>query len=254
VIVSVTPASLVARLAPEANHLNRLETLYRQLEVPDAPVDEGAVRYALSSLVKKGLAQEQDGQFTADGGLLAVAGRTLLVSGWFEFDVADGTQAGEISAGCSLVVQGGPRALLLMEHAAGNIRLTGVSGDLLVQMVGPIFGVDAEEATAPQSPESPPSEEFDDLEPSAGPPAGDPAPEQEPQAPLPAIEPIPEPEPLPQMPAPPPNAKPPTVTIPHSPAPPPSPPASTGPKFCKKCGTERQQGSKFCVKCGAPMG
>jgi len=271
-IVSVTPESLAVRLAPDAAHLNRLETIYRELEVPDPPVDAAGVRAALGSLVGQGLAQEKEGGFIAAGALLALAGNLLLVSGWFQFDSVEGTDPNQINAGRGIVVQGGPRALLLLEHDAGNIRITGLSGAAFIQIVGELFGFDpgkepvvasaeadalaAELAALPPedgpdvSPPSPVAPAAPDPDPIAVP---DPEPIVEP-ATEPIVEPDTEPvvqtEPAPAVVVPPEPVSPPApqVTIPKPPS-----PSSAGPKFCGKCGAPRQSDAPFCGKCGSPM-
>ena len=151
-VALVTPEAIAERLVPEAGHLNRLETLYRELEVPDTPLDAGAVGYALSSLAGKGLTQHQEGAYAAAGYLLDLAANLLLVNGFFQFDAVEGTQAGQVDAGRGIVVQGGPRALLLMQHDAGQIKMTGLTGEAFYAMVGPLFGAELAEGHAEAQP------------------------------------------------------------------------------------------------------
>lgn len=210
-LLAVSPEALAERLAPESGHMNRLETIYRELEIPDPPVDAGAVRYALGSLAGKDLVTEQDGEFVASGQLISLAGNLMLLSGYFQFDSVEGTDANAITAGCGIVVQGGPRALVLMEHESGNVRISGLSGDEFFTMVRPLFGVEDGATVDAPAPEPAPAHE-------AAPPA--PAP--------------------PEV----------VVPAPPTPAPQAPPAPTAGPKFCPKCGTPLEAGPKFCGKCG----
>jgi hypothetical protein len=144
----VTSMDIVERLEEGVGHPNRLETAYRQLELPHSPMDEDAVGAALSSLEGRGLASAEEGGFVAQGMLRDLCLGLLLVSGWYEMDTVSEDSSGGISAGRGVIVAGGPRALLLMEQDDGLITFSGLSAQTFLQILGPLFMEDPPEDVA----------------------------------------------------------------------------------------------------------
>jgi hypothetical protein len=144
----VTAADIVERLEEGVGHPNRLESAYRQLEIPHTPMDLEAVNAALAALVGKGSASAEEDGFVAHGSLHDLCLGLLLVSGWYEMDTVSEDSSGEITAGRGVVVAGGPRALLLMEHEDDLITFSGLSAQTFLQVLGPLFMADPPDEVA----------------------------------------------------------------------------------------------------------
>lgn len=165
-------SDVVERLGPDSINYNRLESVLRQLDLGDDPVDPPEIKATLDRLTGMGLLEAQPtGGWVIKDALSLVLDAFLFITGHYRVDTMAVDAQGSVSGSRAVVAQAGQRSLLYMEPDEGGIRMAAVSGQQLAEIFAHLFtlgdnGIPMVFGDGPQPTAPPPAPE---AAPAAGP-------------------------------------------------------------------------------------